>query len=117
MPAWASSPKDLERIEYDAHSILTTWGDRTASAALHEYGNRDWAGLVSGYYAPRWKLYFDSLDRSLRDGSAPNQIDWYAFGNAWNRSAKQYAAEPSGDTYAASFEIARALRLAPARKP
>ncbi len=115
VPAWASSPKDLERIEYDAHSILTTWGDRTASASLHEYGNRDWAGLVSGYYSPRWKLYFESLDRSLRDGSAPVAIDWYAFGDEWNRSTKQYAAQPSGDTYAASLEIAQALGLAPGR--
>ena len=115
VPAWASSPKDLEDIEYDAHSILTTWGDRTASASLHEYGNRDWAGLVSGYYAPRWKLYFESLDKSLREGSAPGHIDWYAFGDAWNRSTKQYATKPSGDTYAASLEIARALGLAPGR--
>jgi len=113
--AWASSPKDLEHIEYDARSILTTWGDRTASADLHEYGNRDWAGLVSGYYAPRWKLYFASLDKSLREGSAPAAIDWYAFGDAWNRSTKQYAAEPSGDTYAASLDIARTLGLAPGR--
>lgn len=113
VPAWASSPEDLQHIEYDAHSILTTWGDRTASAELHEYGNRDWAGLVSGYYAPRWKLYFASLDASLRDGTPPKTIDWYAFGDAWNRSPKQYAAEPVGDTYAASLVIARALDLQP----
>ncbi len=66
VPAWAHTPEDLAAVEYDAHSILTTWGDRTASQDLHEYGNRDWAGLVDSYYAPRWRLYFDSLDKAHR---------------------------------------------------
>ena len=79
VPAWVSSPSDLEHIEYDAHSILTTWGDRTASTSLHEYGNRDWAGLVRSYYEPRWKMYFQSLDEALDKGVAPKEIDWYAF--------------------------------------
>ena len=113
VPAWASSPEDLERIEYDAHSILTTWGDRDASRELHEYGNRDWAGLVSGYYAARWKMYFDSLDEALENGREPKAIDWYAFGDAWNRSRQAYLAEPVGSTYAASMTIARALNLQP----
>ena len=34
VPAWAHNPEDLAQIEYDAHSILTTWGDRTASLDL-----------------------------------------------------------------------------------
>jgi alpha-N-acetylglucosaminidase len=113
VPAWASSPADLKLLEYDAHSILTTWGDRTASNELHEYGNRDWAGLVSDYYAPRWKMYFDSLDTALQTGTQPKPIDWYAFGDAWNQSTKQYAAQPVGDTYAMSVAIARSLGLQP----
>jgi len=113
VPAWSTSPEDLRQTEYDAHSILTTWGDRTASAELHEYGNRDWAGLVSTYYAPRWRLYFDSLDASLRTGTPPTPIDWYAFGDTWNRATTQYAAEPVGDTYAAALAIARSMHLEP----
>ena len=113
VPAWASSAEDLKKIEYDAHSILTTWGDRTASQQLHEYGNRDWAGLVSGYYAVRWKMYFDSLDDALKNGAEPKAIDWYGFGDAWNRSPTKYAAEPHGDVYAAASAIAQSLGLQP----
>ena len=48
VPAWASSLGERARLEYDARSILTTWGGRTASeAGLHDYGNKDWAGLTS----------------------------------------------------------------------
>ncbi len=113
VPAWAHSPQDLDMLEYDAHSIVTTWGDRTASADLHEYGNRDWAGLVSDYYAPRWQMYFDSLDAALAGGTAPKPIDWYAFGDAWNRAKTPFAAEPSGDSYAEAVAVAAALGAAP----
>jgi len=113
VPSWSSSPTDLANIEYDAHSILTTWGDRTASEDLHEYGNRDWAGLIEGYYAPRWKMYFDSLDAALTSGRQPIPIDWYAFGDDWNRSPRQFPTHPVGDTYAISSLIAESLGLKP----
>ena len=116
VPEWSSSPADLAQIEYDAHSILTTWGDRTASNELHEYANRDWAGLVSDYYAPRWKLYFDSLEQALNTGAPPKPIDWFAFGDAWNRSTKHYSSEPVGDTYSVSESIAESLNLLPKGK-
>ena len=111
VPAWSNSPANLAQIEYDAHSILTTWGDRTASNELHEYANRDWGGLVSDYYAPRWKLYFDSLEQTLNTGAQPKPIDWFAFGDAWNRSTKYYPTEPVGDTYSVSQSIAESLNL------
>ncbi len=113
VPAWAHNPADLQKLEYDAHSILTTWGDRTASHDLHEYGNRDWAGLVSSYYAPRWKLYFDGLEAALATGASPQSIDWYAFGDAWNRSPTQFTSEPAGDAYRESTAIADTLGLTP----
>jgi len=114
VPPWASSPAELDRLNYDARSILTTWGDRHASEfGLHEYGNRDWAGLTSDYYIPRWQMYFDSLSTSLATGEAPKSIDWYAFGDKWNHSRKMYNVNPQGDPYEAALTIARTLHLAP----
>ena len=113
VPAWSSTPTDLAHIEYDAHSILTTWGDRTASQQLHEYGNRDWAGLIDTYYAPRWKLYFDSLDKALTTNTPPKPIDWYAFGDTWNRNPQTFPPNPTGDTYTAARAIAKSLGLLP----
>ena len=117
VPTWASTPKELDRLNYDARSILTTWGDRKASEyGLHEYGNRDWAGLTSDYYMLRWQMYFDSLSTSLDTGEAPKTIDWYAFGDNWNHSHKNYDTEPHGDSYAAALAIAHTLHLAPDQK-
>ncbi len=115
VPAWASSPEELDRLNYDARSILTTWGERRASeqGGLHEYGNKDWAGLTRDYYMPRWRMYFDSLDASLVTGKPPRPIDWYAFGDRWNHGHEHFSATAEGDSYSAAMAIARELHLAP----
>ncbi len=101
---WASSPEEKRHLDHDVRSILTTWGARKASVEgpLHDYGNRDWAGLTKDYYRRRWALFF-------RDPTKP--IDWYEFGERWNRSDKSYADQPHGDSYQAAAEIARFLGL------
>jgi alpha-N-acetylglucosaminidase len=114
VPPWANSPAELQQLNYDARSILTTWGDRHASeAGLHEYANRDYAGLISTYYAPRWKLYFESLLIALDTQTTPQAIDWYAFGDQWNRKQTTYPATATGNSYAAAMAIAIDLDLAP----
>ena len=32
---------------------------------LREYSNRQWAGLIKGYYKPRWEMFFNALQQSL----------------------------------------------------
>ncbi|HEX4389356.1 MAG TPA: alpha-N-acetylglucosaminidase [Steroidobacteraceae bacterium] len=122
VPHWAATPAELARLNYDARSILTTWGDRHASdvAHLHDYGNRDWAGLTRDYYRVRWATYFRSLDEELRTGQPAAAIDWFAAGEAWNRGTQHYPDQPQGDPYAVARKIAEALGLfpaAPADKP
>jgi alpha-N-acetylglucosaminidase len=115
VPEWSSSPTELDRLNYDARSILTTWGNRKASedGHLHEYGNKDWAGLTRDYYMARWKMYFDSLSASLNSGQAPQSIDWYAFGDKWNHETQSYSPTPEGSAYDAATAIARELKISP----
>ena len=110
---WAASPEERARLEYDARSILTTWGDRKASedARLHDYGNRDWAGLMRDYYRARWARYFHALDDELRTGHPAAPIDWFAMGEAWNRGTQHYPDRPRGDPSAVARRVARALEL------
>jgi len=110
---WASTPAERARLEYDARSLLTTWGDRKASegAALHDYGNRDWSGLTHDYYRERWARYFRALDEELRTGRAAAPIDWFAMGETWNRGRKHYPERPTGDPYAIAERVARVLGL------
>jgi alpha-N-acetylglucosaminidase len=120
---WASTPGERARLNYDARSILTTWGDRKASdeANLHDYGNRDWAGLTRDYYRGRWAMYFRSLDEELRTGHPARPIDWFAVGDAWNRGTQRYSDQPHGDAYLVATRIADALGISwqgpPRRSP
>ena len=111
--AWASNPPERAQLEYDARSILTTWGDRHASAdaRLHDYGNKDWAGLTRGYYRVRWARYFAVLDQELVTGSSAEPIDWFAIGDAWNRGGEAYPTRPVGDAYTMAARVARALHI------
>jgi alpha-N-acetylglucosaminidase len=58
-------------------------------------------------------MYFDSLLVSMDTKAAPKSIDWYAFGDAWNRKTDSYTAVPVGQTYGAAMKIAEDLNLAP----
>jgi alpha-N-acetylglucosaminidase len=112
VPVWASSPGERARLEYDARSILTTFGDRTASeAGLHDYGNKDWAGLTSDLYRKRWALYFADLRSALQTGSAAKPIDWFALSDTWNRERQAYPTRPHGDSYASALRIAHELHI------
>jgi alpha-N-acetylglucosaminidase len=113
MRDWASSPEEALRLSYDARSILTTWGDRKASEGgpLHDYGNKDWAGLTRDYYRLRWETYFRALDGELRSGTPAAPIDWFALGEAWNRGTQTYSDRPTGSAYAAAKRIAEFLAL------
>ena len=110
---WATTPEEYARLDYDARSLLTTWGDRKASegASLHDYGNKDWAGLTRDYYRLRWQAYFSSLDEALRTGAPPEPIDWFAMGDAWNRGTQRYGDQAAGDAYDVATQVARRLGL------
>lgn len=109
---WASTSDERVRLDYDARSLLTTWGDRKASegASLHDYGNKDWAGLTRDYYRLRWQTYFRTLDEALRTGASPKSVDWFALGDAWNRGTQHYADQPAGDAYTIAKRIAETMQ-------
>jgi alpha-N-acetylglucosaminidase len=57
--------KDL--YEFNARDIVTLWGDK--ESGLSEYSNRQWAGLIKGYYKQRWVLYFTQMDKAMAAGT------------------------------------------------
>lgn len=108
---WAATPDELQRLQFDARSLLTTWGDRHASdeANLHDYGNKDWSGLTADYYKARWQAYFEALKLQLRTGAPAAPIDWFAFGERWNRDNREYPTVPTSDARQTALEIVREM--------
>lgn len=57
------TPQEKNLYELNARDLVTLWGGR--DSPLQEYSYRHWSGLVSGYYKPRWEMFFGRLRQSL----------------------------------------------------
>ncbi|AGP54046.1 alpha-N-acetylglucosaminidase TIM-barrel domain-containing protein [Streptomyces rapamycinicus] len=105
--SWGATKAEKDRLEYDARSIITTWGGRASSdEGLHDYANREWSGLLSGLYHLRWKTYFDELSTALAADRQPAEIDWFALEDHWAHRHDSYPVRTSGDIH----KLARKVR-------
>ena len=56
-------------------------------------------------------MYFEELSTSLATKKPAKPMDWYSFGDAWNRKLTKYASLAKGDSYIAALAIARDLGI------
>lgn len=85
--------------EQNARNLLSTWGGRGID--LNDYANRGWSGLVSSYYAPRWKMFTDEVIAAVEshkpfdDKKIQEQIKDFEF--EWMQSTTPIQETPKGD--------------------
>jgi alpha-N-acetylglucosaminidase len=89
--------KDL--YEFNARDLITLWGDRNGK--IHDYSNRQWSGLLNGFYKPRWEMLFQYVDSCL-DKHVPVDVKAFEervkdFEWQWVNQHESYPAIPSGD--------------------
>ncbi|KRV50475.1 alpha-N-acetylglucosaminidase [Wenjunlia vitaminophila] len=111
----ASSASESAELERTARVLVTTWGHRAAADAgdLAEYANREWHGLISDFYLPRWQRYFTELEDALVEGRAPRSIDWYAMEEPWTRDRTPYPQRPVALPHPAAQRVRDVLARAP----
>lgn len=98
--SWGATFAEKSQLEYDARSLITTWGDRASSdEGLHDYANREWSGLVGGLYLSRWTTYFNELSAALAAGRQPADIDWFVIEDRWAHQHNSYPRKPAGDAH------------------
>jgi len=92
-------PAEKDLYELNARNVITLWGDK--NSPLHEYSCRQWAGLLKGFYKPRWQQFFAYVDDCIKKG---NKVDEQAFDNGirdwewkWVNSHEAYSATPTGN--------------------
>ena len=102
-----STPAEKQYYEKNARTILTTWG--TKAQSLNDYGNRTWAGLLKGYYAPRWKMFVEDVIKAAERKQAfdekvfhekVTQFEWQ-----WISQREIYASRPKGDAVRLSQQL------------
>ncbi|CAG8940203.1 unnamed protein product [Penicillium salamii] len=57
--AWAHENRTEEAyFEYNARNQVTLWGP---NGEISDYASKQWGGLMSSYYVPRWRMFVDYL--------------------------------------------------------
>jgi alpha-N-acetylglucosaminidase len=64
----ATNANEEKRYEWNAKAIITTWGGRE----LYGYALKDWAGMYTSYYLPKWQKFFASMRSELTEGKKLN---------------------------------------------
>jgi alpha-N-acetylglucosaminidase len=119
---WLKSTRDFARtdadriaLERDQRSIISLWTPGLTD--LNDYANREWNGLLGGYYAARWSSYFDSLTIQLTGHGKGGAPDWDAMGRAFvagtasYEPAGGYATRPAGDVVALARTVVERAAL------
>lgn len=97
---FGDNPGEKDLCERNARNLLTLWGNR--DCRIRDYACRQWAGMMSSFYRPRWEHFFSAVRLALEtsvdfDQEAFNEEskDWEW---EWVNSHEDYAVQPCGDS-------------------
>lgn len=103
---WEILPEEKGIYEKNARNLITTWGDK--DSRLSEYSNRQWSGLLSDYYKPRWERFISALEKSIEEKSMFREKDFHSkimdWEWEWINSRNTFSSNPSGDPVEAAKE-------------
>lgn len=97
--SWEQSPGEKGLYERNARNLITLWGDK--NSVLHEYANKQWAGLLNGFYKPRWQQFFAAAMEAARMGVVfddklfDERIKQWEWG--WVLGRENYPSKSQGD--------------------
>jgi alpha-N-acetylglucosaminidase len=113
---WATNDAEVRQYERNARLLVTVWGPADGNAAmLFDYSNRQWSGLIRGFYRPRWQKFLNYLaaqpvgagrfdDKGIYtsynrpgDDVSPFNRELSRWEHDWCEGVEAYPAEPVGD--------------------
>jgi len=111
---WGATAVEKDLYERNARDLITLWGD--ANSPLHEYSCRQWSGLLSDFYKPRWQQFFQVLQNCV-EGSLQPDLDAFdkkigSWEWEWVNSRKDYPTSPTGKTLAVVQQLFKKYRAA-----
>jgi alpha-N-acetylglucosaminidase len=109
---WGRTDAERRLYEWNARNIISLWGTKCTEGQnddLNLYAFKEWAGMFSSYFLPRWREFFAGLDRSLATGvpfdRAPFAAEMCGWEQAWSRAQGTFPTEPRGDAVATSRRL------------
>jgi len=115
---WGTTGVERSLYEWNARNIITLWGTKCTEGQnddLNLYAFKEWQGMFTGYFLPRWTEFFRRLNRSVEDGTAFDRkpfatamCDWE---QAWSKRTDAFAALPRGDAISVARRLWAKYRL------
>ena len=97
--ALSTNEQEKKQYEFNARNQITLWGP---DGEILDYAGKQWSGLISSYYIPRWKMFFKHLELSLISGKKFNKHRFIQdflgkIGKPFCRDTANYPLIASGD--------------------
>ncbi|UFU06145.1 alpha-N-acetylglucosaminidase [Ruania halotolerans] len=109
---WGADAGEQQTLVRDARRLLTVWAKQTSG--LHDYSGRHWAGLLGGFYSPRWQIWIDWLTQVATHGGQGDLTELrdavVRFEESWADEVTIGPTEPSGDLTAIATELVARYR-------
>lgn len=103
---WGTTDSERAIFEWNARRIITLWG---SGNAIRDYANKEWSGMLSGFYRKRWAIYFQAVGEAMKTGKP---LDAQTFRTRllkweddWSNGRETYSIVPRGDSVAVARKL------------
>ncbi len=110
---WGTTDAERRLYEWNARNLITLWGTKCTEGEnddLNLYAFKEWQGMFSGYFLPRWRAFFGRLNHAVETGTP---FDRAAFATAsctweqaWSHRTDDFPVAPRGDALAVAARLA-----------
>ncbi|XP_046392538.1 alpha-N-acetylglucosaminidase [Ischnura elegans] len=103
----ATSLQERHLLEQNARNQITLWGP---NGEILDYAGKQWSGIVSHYFKPRWMLFIQKLNESLTTGSYFDQAKFneqvfFDVEQKFTLDNNEFPVDPQGDALEIAIEI------------
>ena len=110
---WGNNDSERRLYEWNARNLITLWGSKCTEGQnddLNLYAYKEWQGMFSSYFRPRWTEFFARLNQSVETNvpfdRAPFAADMCEWEKRWSGQTNSFPVCPQGD----AIGVARRLR-------
>lgn len=64
----ATNENERRWFDLNARAQVTLWGDIDGDDVLFDYAWKEWNGLISDYYRPRWEMFYSAAIKASESG-------------------------------------------------
>lgn len=102
-----NTPEEKKLYEKNARDLITLWGNKTSN--LHDYACKQWSGLLTGFYKPRWEQFFAYSKAQMERNEAISEKDFEGKIENWEwnwvNSNEVYTDKPTGGAVVTALKM------------